>query len=69
VIFHRLSRRYGWTPGDVGRLTLGQLTAYLTDPTETVLIDRHEIRTRLARRQQQRDRWIDAVLRARHGTI
>ncbi|MEZ6069009.1 MAG: hypothetical protein R3C10_01805 [Pirellulales bacterium] len=63
MIFRRLSRQYGWTPHDIGRLTLEQLAAYLGDASDTVLIDRHAVVAHLARHRQRRDRWIDAVTR------
>jgi hypothetical protein len=61
----RLSRIYGWTPGQIGQLTIAQVWLYLTESPHASARRRMspaEGQAYCARRQQHRQQWIRQMM-------
>lgn len=63
--FRRLSSAYGWTPDEIGALTLGQVTIYLhqvPDRGARCQMNRSEAEAFVERRRREREAWIEQAL-------
>jgi hypothetical protein len=60
-----LSRAYGWSPAEIGRLTVAQVCIYLGRQTESASPQRMPLGEGVAlcrRRREERRRWIDRMM-------
>lgn len=65
--FHRLSLAYGWTPTEIGQLTLPQLAYYAPAPA-TFSLPIAEARRWRREQLAAKTLWIDAQLAELNGT-
>jgi hypothetical protein len=65
-LFLGLARRYGWTPQQIGRLTLAQAATYSGEPADgqKVRLEPNEALAVCNRRQRDREAWIERELKA-----